>query len=170
MRQYLVPFLVGVCLVACCLVFFQIGRAGGYQKGYDDALNLPHVLDTVWRTKLVTIEKPVPVVKWKEREKPVNVPAKVDSLVYVHDTTFMPLPREYKQYSEENYTAQVSGIDPALDWIKINQKTAYITNTVVQKKRWSFGVSAGPGIFWTTGAAADIAFGMGIVAGLQYNF
>lgn len=170
MKQYLIPFLVGVAIVAIGIVTFQIGRAGGYQKGYDDALNLPHKPDTVYRTKVVTIEKPVPVVQWKDREKPVYVPVKVDSLVYVHDTTFMPVPREVKQYSEENYAAQVSGVAPSLDWIKINQKTAYITNTVVQKKRWSFGLSAGPGVFWTTGAAADIAFGMGIVAGLQYNF
>lgn len=164
MRQYLVPFLVGVCLVACCLVFFQIGRSGGYQKGYDDALNLPHVPDTVWRTKLVTIEKPVPVVQWKEREKLVYVPK--DSLIYVHDTV-PALPREFKQYSGENYTAQVSGIDPTLDWIKINQQTAYITNTVVQKKKWSFGVSAGPGIVWD---GKEVKPGAAIIIGLQRNF
>ena len=139
----------------------------GYRKGYDVALNLPHQPDTVWRTKVVTVEKPVPVVKWKDREKLVYVPVNKDSLVYVHDTTFMPLPREYKQYSEENYTAQVSGIDPALDWIKINQKTAYITNTVVQKKRWSWSITAGPGAFWNGGS---VQFGVGAVVGFGYNF
>lgn len=164
MKQYLVPFLVGVCLVACCLVFFQIGRAGGYQKGYDDALNLPHKPDTVWRTKLVTIEKPVPVVQWKEREKLVYVPK--DSLIYVHDTV-PALPREYKQYSGENYTAQVSGIDPSLDWVTINQQTAYITNTVVQKKRWSWSVTAGAGIYWN---GSQVQPGLGITAGFGYNF
>lgn len=164
MKQYLVPFLVGVCLVACCLVFFQIGRAGGYQKGYDDALNLPHKPDTVWRTKLVTIEKPVPVVQWKEREKLVYVPK--DSLIYVHDTV-PALPREYKQYSGENYTAQVSGIDPSLDWLNINQQTAYITNTVVQKKRWSWNVTAGAGVYWN---GSQVQPGLGITAGFGYNF
>lgn len=164
MRQYLVPFLVGVCLVACCLVFFQIGRAGGYQKGYDDALNLPHVPDTVYRTKLVTVEKPVPVVQWKEREKLVYVPK--DSLIYVHDTV-PALPREYKQYSGENYTAQVSGVAPSLDWIKFHQQTAYITNTVVQKKRWSWGVSAGPGLVWD---GKSVKPGAAIVIGGQFNF
>lgn len=166
MKQYLIPFLVGVAIVAIGVVTFQIGRAGGYQKGYDDALSLPHVPDTVYRTKLVTVEKPVPVVQWKEREKPIYVPVKVDSLVYVHDTTFMPVPREVKQYSEENYTAQVSGVAPSLDWIKINQKTAYITNTVVQKKRWSWNASVGPGVFYN----GSVQFGVGAVVGFGYNF
>lgn len=165
MRQYLVPFLVGVSLVACGLVTFQIGRAGGYQKGYDDALNLPHIPDTVYRTKVVEIEKPVPVVQWKDREKPVYVPK--DSLIYVHDTTFVALPREFKQYSGENYTAQVSGVDPSLDWLKINQQTAYITDTKVVRKRWSFGVTAGGGVYWN---GTTIQPGLGITAGFGYNF
>ena len=59
-----------------------------------------------------------------------------------------------------------SGIDPALDWLKINQQTAYITNTVVDKRKWTFGITAGPGVIW------DGSFhgGIGIVAGLQYRF
>ena len=168
MKQYLIPFLVGVALVACMLVTYQIGRGIGYDKGFAEGLvSIPPRTDTVWRDKPVYIEKPVEVIKWKEREKPVYIPVKEDSLVYVHDTTYMPLPREFKQYSGEEYTAQVSGVDPALDWIKINQKTAYITNTVVQKKRWSWGVTAGPGAFWNGG---NVQFGVGAVAGLQYNF
>lgn len=165
LKAYLIPFLVGVALIAIGIVTYQIGKAGGYQKGYDDALNLPHIPDTVYRTKVVTIEKPVEVVKWKEREKPVYVPK--DSLIYVHDTTLIAMPREFKQYSGEEYSAQVSGVDPTLDWIKINQKTAYITNTVVQKKRWSWGVTAGPGAFWNGG---NVQFGVGAVVGFGYNF
>lgn len=163
MEKYLLPFLVGVAFVALCIVTYQIGHGAGYADG----INQPHKADTVWREKTVYVDKPVEVVKWKDREKLVYVPVNKDSLVYVHDTTFMPLPREYKQYSEENYTAQVSGIDPALDWIKINQKTAYITNTVVQKKRWSWSITAGPGAFWNGG---NVQFGVGAVVGFGYNF
>lgn len=166
MKQYLVPFLVGVCLVSCCLVFFQIGRAGGYQKGYDDALNLPHVPDTVYRTKVVTIEKPVPVVKWVDREKPVYVPVKVDSLVYVHDTTFIALPREFKQYSGEEYEAVVSGVEPALESLKIFKKEMVVTNTITQKKKWSFSVVAGPSVLYN----GEIYSGFGVTLGFGYNF
>ena len=138
----------------------------GYRKGYKVALALPHQPDTVWRTETRYIEKPVEVVKWKDREKPVYVPVNKDSLVYIHDTTYIALEREYKLFEGENYQAQVSGIDPALDWLKINQQTAYITNTVVDKRRWTFGITAGPGVIW------DGSFhgGIGVVAGLQYNF
>lgn len=164
MKQYLIPFLVGVCLVACCLVFHQIGKATGYQKGYSDGVNAPHKADTVWQDRPVYIDKPVPVVQWRDREKIVYVPK--DSLIYVYDT-IPALPREFKQYSGENFSAQVSGVDPSLDWLKINQPTAYITNTVVQKKRWSASITAGPGIFWD---GKDIKPGGGIVIGLGYNF
>lgn len=167
LKQYIIPFLVGVAFIACGIVIHQIASSRGYDKGYSDGVNAPHKADTVWKERVVEIEKPVPVVQWKEREKLVYVPVNKDSLVYVHDTTYMPLQREYKQYSGENYTAQVSGVDPSLDWLKFNQPTAYITNTVVEKKRWSFGVTAGAGVFWD---GRDIKPGAGIVAGVQYNF
>lgn len=151
---------------ALLLVLLTCSWFWGYRKGYKVALALPNKPDTVWRTKPIYIEKPVPIVQWKEREKPVYVPVNKDSLVYVHDTTFIALPREFKQYSGENYTAQVSGIDPVLDWLKINQQTAYITNTVVDKRKWTFGVTAGPGVLYD----GKIHGGIGIVAGLQYRF
>ena len=164
MKNYLIAFLVGVGLVLIMLVFFWIGKEMGYAKGYDDALNLPHKSDTVEVIKTVEIEKPVEVVKWKDREKLVYVP--VDSLIYVHDTTLVAMEREYKQYKDETYEAQVSGVDPSLDWIRINQKTEYITNTVVKKQKWGFGVTVGPGVVWD----GKVHGGVGIVAGLSYNF
>ncbi len=164
MKQYLIACIFGMGLVACCLVFFLIGKGTGWQKGYDDAMNLPHKPDTVYRTKLVTIEKPVPVVQWRDREKLVYVPVPVHDTTEVRDT--IALPREYRQYGDDRYEAVVSGIDPVLERIKINQKAEYITNTVVKKHRWSFGISVGPGVVY------DGSFhgGVGAVAGLQYNF
>lgn len=167
MREYIVPFLVGVAFIACGIVVFLIGDSRGYDRGFAEALSQPHKADTVWQDKPVYIDKPVPVIQWRDREKIVYVPVKEDSLVYVHDTTYMPLPREYRQYSGENYTAQVSGIDPTLDWLHINQKTAYITNTVVKKKKWSFGITAGGGVYWN---GTTIQPGLGITAGFGYNF
>lgn len=166
LQKLIIPFLTGVAIVACGIVTFQIGKAGGYQRGYNEALNLPHKPDTVWKDKPVYIDRPVPVVQWKEREKIVYVPVAKDSLIYVRDTAFMPMPREFKQYSGENYSAQVSGVDPTLDWININQKTAYIQNTITTRKKWSFGISVGPGVLYD----GSIHGGIGAVAGLQYNF
>lgn len=167
MKQYLIPFLFGVGLVACCLVFFLIGKETGWQKGYDEAMNQPHKADTVTVEVPVYIETPVEVVKWKDREKLVYVPVPVHDTTKVRDT--IALPREYKRYEDESYSAQVSGIDPALDWIKINQKTEYITNTVVEKKRWAFSVTAGFGGVYDFGDGR-IHGGPGVLFGWSYNF
>lgn len=164
MKQYLIPFIVGVCFVIVCLLSFKIGSEGGYQRGYSDALNAPHKADTVFKTDTHFIEKPVEVVKWKDREKPVYVPK--DSLIYIHDTTLVAMPREFKQYSREEYEAQVSGIDPSLDWIKVFPKSAYITNTVIEKRKWSLGVTVGPSVVWD----GKVHAGIGGTFGLGYNF
>lgn len=168
MKDYLIPFLVGVALVACMLVTFQIGRGRGYSAGYDDALRLPAKSDTVWRTDTHFVDRPVEV--WRTVEKPVYFAVHDTQVVRTTDSVFVALERQRRGYSGEDYEAVVSGVDPRLESIKVFPKTAYIQNTITTRKRWSFGITAGPGVFWTTGAAADIAFGMGIVAGLQYNF
>lgn len=155
LKNYLIPFIVGVAFIASGIAIYQIGR----RRGYDDALALPHKADTVWQDKPVYIDKPVPVVQWRDREKIVYVPVKEDSLVYVHDTTFMPLPREFKQYSGENYTAQVSGIDPSLDWLNINQKTAYITNTVEKPIPYD----------WTLSAFGEVGYPLGVRGGVTFD-
>lgn len=163
-KQYLIPFLVGVVLVCSMLVSFAIGRARGYDSGYSDAMNQPHKADTVWKTDTNFIDRPVEIIKWKDREKLVYIP--VADTLSIHDTTFLALPREYKQYGNETYQAQISGVNPSLDWIKVYPKTAYITNTVVEKKRWSWSATVGPGVFYNGSAQ----FGVGAVIGFGYNF
>lgn len=165
MRQYLLPFLVGVALVAAILMSFLIGRGRGYSEGYEKAMNEPHKADTVEVIKTIEIEKPVPVVQWRDREKLVYVPVPVHDTTEVHDT--LALPREYRQYGDDRYEAVVSGIDPVLERIKINQKTEYITNTVVEKRRWSFGATLGPGVFYDF---KEVKPGVGLTVGVTYNF
>lgn len=110
------------------------------------------------------IDRPVEVVKWRDKERLVYVPVRdtviKDSIVYV------AVEREVKRYKDSTYEAQVSGIEPQLDWIKVFQKTVTITNTVQDVRRWTFGVTAGPGIVWN----GSVHAGVGVVAGLQYRF
>lgn len=164
MKQYLIPFIVGVCFVIVCLLSFKIGNEGGYQRGYSDALNAPHKADTIFKTDTHFIDKPVEV--WKTKEKIVYKPVKVDSLITIHDTTYVALERETKGYLGEEYEAQVSGIEPALDWVKVFPKTAYITNTVIEKRKWGFGAALGPSVVYD----GKIHGGIGVTFGLQYNF
>ena len=165
MKQYLLPFIVGVALVACILVSFLIGMGRGYSEGYEKAMNEPHKTDTIVKVDTHFVDRPVE--KWKTKEKVVFVPVKVDSLVTIHDTAYIALERERKGYSGDDYELEITGIEPNLEWIKTYQKTQYITNTVVEKKKWSFGVSAGPGIVWD---GKEVKPGAAIIIGLQRNF
>lgn len=163
MRDLLTPFLAGAGFVAACLVFFVIGKARGYETGYQAALNEPHKADTVWRTDTVVHERPVE--KWRTVEKTVYI--KVDSLITIHDTTFIAMEKEKKGYSGEDYECTISGIDPVLESISVYPKTAYVTNTIVEKQRWSWTMTAGPGAFWS---GEKVQFGVGAVIGFGYNF
>ena len=164
MKQYLIAALIGAGIVACMLVMFIIGRERGYGQGYSDAMNQPHKADTVWRTDTIIHE--TPVEKWKTIEKPVYIAVVDSQIVHIHDTTYIALNREIKGYSDTDYQCEISGIEPNLNWIKVFPKTAYITNTIVEKKRWSFGITAGPGVLYN----GSVQFGVGAVVGFGYNF
>lgn len=166
MKQYLLPFIVGVALVACILVSFLIGRGRGYSEGYEKAMNEPHKADTVWRRDTITIDHPVEVERW--REKTVYLAVHDTQIVHTTDSAFVAMERESRRYSGDDYQAVVSGVLPSLDEIKVFPKTAYITNTVVGRRRWSFGATAGPGVIWTPGSG--VKAGVGMAVGVTYNF
>lgn len=165
MKQYLIPFLVGVALIAIGIVTYQIGRGIGYDKGFAEALNQPHKADTVWKTDTHFVDRPVEV--WRTLEKPVYFAVHDTQIVRTTDSVFVALERTRKGYSGDEYEAVVSGVDPALESIKVFPRTAYIQNTITTRKRWSIGVSAGPGVFWDGKAVKP---GAGAVLGVQYNF
>ena len=122
--------------------------------------------DTVVVVDTHFVDRPVPVEVWKDREKLVYIAVNDTMVVHTHDTLIIAVDRETKRYSGEDYEAQVSGVEPQLDWVKTFPKTVTITNTVQDTRRWTFGVTAGPGIVWNGGVHA----GVGVVAGVQYRF
>ena len=139
----------------------------GYVIGGRRALAGPEVQrDTVVTVDTHFIDRPVEVVKWKDREKLVYIAVNDTALVTIHDTTFVAVEREIKRYSGEDYEAQVSGVQPQLDWVKVYGKTVTVTNTVKDTRRWTFGVTAGPGLVWN----GSVHAGVGVVAGVQYRF
>lgn len=144
----------------CC----KISKHNGYKQGWNEAIESA-VPDTVWRTDTITYEKPVEIVKYKD--KLVYVP--VTDTIHKHDTTYIALQFEKKVYRDSTYRAVVSGFQPSLDEISVYPKTAYITNTIVEKApRWSFGVTAGPCVM--VDFKGSVHFGGGVVAGIQYRF
>ena len=173
-------FCAAFCLVIGVVLIggfsYKIGHRIGYKAGYKDAMNQPHEPDTVWRYDTEFVEKPVPYyIKPSGVEMyPIGTLAdmqkQIDSLLAVEpDTTFIeiPIPMETKQYKDSTYSAQITGFNATLDWIEIYQKTAYITNTIIEKKRWSFSLTAGPGVVWNQNGFHG---GIGAVAGVSYNF
>ena len=79
------------------------------------------------------------------------------------DSINIELPIEQKVYSDSAYTAYISGFQPRLDSIHIYYPTRYITTTITEKKRFSYGIQAGVGLT-PKGIQPYIGFG------LQYNF
>lgn len=168
MKQYIMPFLVGVALVACMLATFQIGKGRGYSAGYDDALRLPSKSDTLGIRD--TLRELGPFYVTARIERPQLFEA--TDTVRGNDTLFVALPREVQAYEGEGYRAQVSGVDSSLDWINVYLQTKIITQTTEAPgpQRWrrvGFGVAAGPGIVWD---GKSVKPGAAVVIGFRVNF
>lgn len=156
--------LAAIIFGALLLVLLTCMWFWGYDRGRR-SVKCPSVqTDTIVRVDTIVYDRPVEITKW--REKTVYIAVTDTQIVRTTDSVYVALEREKKSYSGEDYTAIVSGIEPSLDEIKVFPKTVTITNTVTDKRRWTFGITAGPGVLW------DGSFhgGMGIVAGLQYRF
>ena len=129
--------MVAIVMILVTGVCCKVTRHRGYKAGWNDAY-ASFKPDTEYVEKEVYIDKPVPVeVKPAGQEfYPVGTLAQlqrlVDSLAAVKpDTTFIeiPIPMETKIYRDEKdstYTAQITGYNATLDWIKVYQRTAYI--------------------------------------------
>ena len=174
MRDWKTPVFFVLAVLLCCLVSHIAGRVkgrrigweAGWAAGYEAGYAAVHPADTFVVRDTLLIDRPEVVYQYIER--PVYLPVTDTMLVTIHDTTFVALQRTARGYSGEDYAAQVSGIDPALDWIKVYPKTITITEWDEAPKpgRWSLGVTAGPGILWD----GKFHGGVGAVLGLQYRF
>lgn len=144
-------FVVALLLSACWLGGDRYGRAKAFA-------NAESKRDTVVRI----------VTAWKDFPQPaktafsgyVSVPAYkfltdtvkavqwAEIAIPVHDTTVVYLPREQKYYDEEDGRLKVwiSGYEPRLDRYEVSWPETTITQTVIPKKRWSLGVTAGYGL------------------------
>lgn len=161
-------FVLAVLLV-CLVSYFagnikgrKMGREQGFSEGYAAGWNAPHPADTIIKTDTIFIERPVPVER---------VVVRYDTLTFVErqtDTLYIEVPIEQVVYEDSTYRAQVSGWHPSLDWIEIYQKTQIITERIPDKRRWTWGIAAGPGVF--VAPDGKVRPGAGAVVGIQYRF
>lgn len=103
---------------------------------------------TEWKT--VYIDKPEPVSSriLKDRYFFLPVVNTVTNTETVHDTTYIQVPVEQKEYKDSLYHAWVSGYRPQLDSLHLFIPEKTITQTVERRvqPRWSLGIQGGYGI------------------------
>jgi len=157
------------------------GYAVGYENGYAAGYDAPHPADTTIVIDTTHHDKPEPSeVRPADgrREKLLlgtiaQLRARLDSLSAAKpDTAFVevPVPIEEKIYEDSTYRAQISGYRPQLDWIDVFQRTQTITNYIVQPApRFSFGVSAGPGVVYNP-LNGSLHGGVAVLVGAQFRF
>ena len=123
----------------------------------------------------------VPIVPASPVSVPDDAVSVPDDAVSVPDSACVDVPIERKVYQEDSvYRAVVSGprigkAGPSLDSLLVISKTTTITvtNTVPEyipapRKRWSFGITAGPSVLVTPDGR--IHGGLGGSIGWTYNF
>lgn len=165
-RLAALAFGIGAAFILWTAASFHIGRQAG-KRSPQPAVKIEQQVVTIRDTLRVL----GPFYVTARIERPQLFP--VTDTVRIHDTLFVALPREVREYPGEDYRAQVSGVDPSLDWIEVYPKTKIVTNTVQvpgpqRWKRIGWGVAAGPGVFWQPGMD-NVTPGVGILVGLRIN-
>lgn len=129
-------------IIACMLLFVCFGV--GYNRGKK---SIDIQTDTVKIEKIVVDYKPAPKSEYALSTQKIKVPLFaifqeqpdthaidslkriIESLKLETDSLEIELQRVQRHYESEDYEAWVSGIEPALDSIKIKQQIKYITTT-----------------------------------------
>lgn len=123
--------------------------------------------------KVVTITKTDTIYKQdtiiKEKPTPIYVKSEPDTIYLPSIDSSVPINREIKLYKDSTYEAQVSGIEPFLDYIKVypRETTIYKEKTleIKKKQRFNHGIQVGIG-YGMLNNKADVYIGYGF----QYNF
>lgn len=115
-------------LLSACILFalidFGVRRCVSLNEG-NNRIDTVTVTDTVTEYVEVTHYLPQPITTDTVLLRDI---ASVDYTI-LHDTVIVRLPVTQKVYSDSDYTAYVSGIDPSLDSIRIYHANRLITKT-----------------------------------------
>ena len=163
MKPVWVLVLVAALVAAVSVLSWRLGyRAAGASAG--SATATPP--DTLIVRDTVTIKCPVPILTTIIDTFLVAYP----DIIVIHDTTFVQLPKERKEYSGKDYRAVVSGYQPSLDLIQVFPETKTVTKTisVPSRKRfhWSIALHTGYGLTLQDNRITPLPY---IGAGLSYS-
>lgn len=137
----------------------------GYRAAVAELIEEPKA-DTLVVKDTVTVEFPVPILTTITDTILVAYP----DIVIIHDTTFVQLPKERKEYSGKDYRAVVSGFQPSLDLIQVFPETKTITQTISlapqKRSHWSIALQAGYGLNLQNSHITPLPY---IGAGISYS-
>lgn len=119
--------LVALAVILFLAAFFawKIGQNRGYHKGFTAGVESVKA-DTVTRVDTHYVDRPVPVVEYRDTGRLVYV--QVTDTTNIHDTTFIVLPTTVRQYADSTYRLQISGVQPRLDWIETYARTEIVNH------------------------------------------
>lgn len=138
-------------ILLACVVITVIFLAGFLTRQCTFKMPEPEIKeyrDTVYLPDTVKVPEPVEVEHIVKDTMYVDV----GDVVVVHDTTYLPLPREYVTYQDSSYRAVVSGFRPRLEELTMYPKKEVVTiqteKVYTEYKHYKFGVGiqAGYGI------------------------
>ena len=134
--------------------------------------------DTLIVYDTIRLEKPAEI-RYVRTKEVIKVP--IHDTMRIHDTTFLLLQKEVREYRDSMYYAKVSGYDPSLDYIEVYPKTVVISKTettTLKPSPWRYGVTVGFDYGWTEktyvtpNVGAEVGFkkvSLGVEAGINLN-
>ena len=161
MKPGWILLLVAALVAAVSVLSWRLG----YRSAVAESIETPRA-DTLIVRDTVTVEYPVPILTTITDTLLVAYP----DIVIIHDTTFVQLPKERKEYSGKDYRAVVSGYQPSLDLIQVFPETKVVTQTISVPSRnrshWALSLQAGYGITLQNNRITPLPC---IGAGISYN-
>lgn len=159
--KYLLSALIGAMLMAIALLNIAYIR----HKPEEQKV----VRDTVIFHDTVRFDVPVPK-KITVRDT-VYIALDSSNTTKKNDSTYIALQNVTKVYSDSSYTLQISGYQPALDWIEVYPTRIVVTEKVFKdvykKTRWGIGIQAGYGASIYNSKVVLTPY---VGVGISYNF
>lgn len=150
-------------LLGCIVSYFPI-------KAYFQAKLGAQTAEVIQVVKRDTLLVPSPILREIHKVTHDTIKIVLNDTIVRRDTIY--LEREQRVYSDEDYTAFVSGISPRLDSIFVYPKTIYETRFATQDewRRITFGLQVGVGGVIPLFSSSDPSLGAYIGVGLGFRF
>ena len=150
-------------LLGCVVSYFPI-------KAYFQAKLGAQTTEVVQVIKRDTLRVNTPILRKIHKVTHDTIKIVLNDTIVRRDTIY--LEREQRVYSEDEYTAFVSGYAPRLDSIFVYPKTIYETRFATQNewRRITFGLQVGVGGVIPLFSSSDPSLGAYIGVGLGFRF